>query len=181
MENGTGLGHYRIVSKLGEGGMGQVFRAEDTKLKREVAIKVLPAELAGDPERIARMQREAQVLASLEHPNIAAIYGLEEAEVEGTKVSFLAMQLAEGETLADRIAGGPVPLSETLQIALQIAQGLEAAHERGVVHRDLKPANIQLGSDGTVKLLDFGLAKSVDGKTATTGMAQRCSSRKASA
>jgi serine/threonine protein kinase/Tol biopolymer transport system component len=150
--------------------MGQVFRAEDTRLRREVAIKVLPAELAGDPERIARMQREAQVLASLEHPNIAAIYGLEEANVDGSHVTFLAMQLAEGETLADRIQVGPIPLNEALQIALQVAQGLEAAHERGVIHRDLKPANIQLGSDGAVKLLDFGLAKSLDGKTATSGM-----------
>jgi len=150
--------------------MGQVFRAEDTRLKREVAIKVLPAEVAGDPERIARMEREAQVLASLEHPNIAAIYGIEEAEFNGMQIRFLAMQLAEGNTLADRIEEGPVLLGEALQIALQIAEGLEAAHDKGVVHRDLKPANIQIGSDGTVKLLDFGLAKAVDGRKATTGM-----------
>ncbi len=170
MENGTLLNQYRIAEKLGEGGMGQVFRAEDTRLKREVAIKVLPAEVAGDPERIARMEREAQVLASLEHPNIAAIYGIEEAEYNGMQVRFLAMQLAEGSTLADRIAEGPVLLGEALQIALQIAEGLEAAHDKGVVHRDLKPANIQLGTDGTVKLLDFGLAKAVDGRKATTGI-----------
>ncbi len=170
LKNGEELNQYRIIEKLGEGGMGQVFRAEDTRLKRDVAIKVLPPDVAGDPERIARMEREAQVLASLEHPNIAAIYGIEQAEVNGTQVRFLAMQLAEGSTLADRIAEGPVLLGEALQIALQIAEGLEAAHEKGVVHRDLKPANIQIGTDGTVKLLDFGLAKAVDGRNVTTGM-----------
>lgn len=170
LQDGTELNQYRIVEKLGEGGMGQVFRAEDTRLKREVAIKVLPAEVAGDPEWIARMEREAQMLAALEHPNIAAIYGIEEAAVDGMTVRFLAMQLAEGNTLADRIAEGPVLLGEALQIALQIAEGLEAAHHKGVVHRDLKPANIQIGSDGTVKLLDFGLAKAMDGRNASSGL-----------
>ena len=155
MELGSSLGHYRVVDKLGEGGMGAVYRAEDTRLKRDVAIKVLPPELATDQERLARMEREAQVLASLDHPNIAAIYGLEQAN----GVRFLVMQLAEGETLADRLAAGPIPLEETLPIALAITEALEAAHARGIVHRDLKPANIQIGADGKVTLLDFGLAK----------------------
>jgi len=155
VEPGSSLGHYRVVDKLGEGGMGAVYRAEDMRLKREVAIKVLPPELATDQERLARMEREAQVLASLDHPNIAAIYGLEQAN----GVRFLVMQLAEGQTLADRLAAGPIPLEEALPIALAITEGLEAAHARGIVHRDLKPANIQIGDDGKVTLLDFGLAK----------------------
>ena len=156
MQIGSRLGHYTIVDKLGEGGMGQVFRAEDTNLKREVAIKVLPQHLAGDTERMARLEREAQLLAQLDHANIAAIHGLESAE-DGTR--FLVMQLAEGMDLHQRLDAGPMTVEESLKIALQIARALEAAHERGVVHRDLKPANIMVGDDGTVKLLDFGLAK----------------------
>jgi len=155
---GTRLGSYEVTAQLGVGGMGEVYRATDTRLKREVAIKVLPAALADDRERLARFQREAEVLASLNHPNIAAIHGLEESG--GTKA--LVLELVEGPTLADRIAHGPVPLDETLRIARQIADGLEAAHDRGVVHRDLKPGNVKLRPDGTVKVLDFGLAKAYE-------------------
>lgn len=155
MEIGTRLNHYTITAKLGEGGMGQVFRAEDTNLRRDVAIKVLPPHLAGDPERMVRLEREAQLLAQLDHPNIAAIYGLEEAD----GVRFLVMQLAEGENLHDRLDAGPIPVREALEISLKIALALETAHEKGVIHRDLKPANVMVADDGTVKLLDFGLAK----------------------
>ena len=135
--------------------MGEVYRATDTRLKRQVAIKVLPSMLAADPERLGRFQREAEVLASLNHPHIAAIYGFEEAD----GVKALVMELVEGATLADRIAQGPIPIDEALPIARQIAEALEAAHERGIVHRDLKPANIKVRDDGKVKVLDFGLAK----------------------
>ena len=138
--------------------MGEVYRATDTKLKRQVAIKVLPASVAGDAERLARFQREAEVLASLNHPNIAAIHGLEESD----GVKALVMELVEGPTLADRIAQGAIPLDEALPIARQIAEALEAAHEQGIIHRDLKPANIKVRADGTVKVLDFGLAKAID-------------------
>ena len=138
--------------------MGEVYRATDTKLKRQVAIKVLPTLLAADPDRLARFQREAEVLASLNHPNIAAIHGLEKA----TASSALVMELVEGPTLADRIARGPIPLDEALPIAKQIAEALEAAHEQGIIHRDLKPANIKVRPDGTVKVLDFGLAKAME-------------------
>src|SRR5262245_4523852 len=138
--------------------MGEVYRARDTKLARDVAIKVLPAVLSSDPERLARLAREAQVLASLNHPNIAAIYHLE--EVDGTQA--LVMELVEGETLADRIARGAIPVDEALPIAKQIAEALEGAHEQGIIHRDLKPANIKLRPDGTVKVLDFGLAKALE-------------------
>ncbi len=162
IQEGTSLSHYRITAKLGEGGMGEVYRAEDTHLKRDVAIKVLPAALAGDPERIARLEREAQVLAALEHTNVASIYGLDEAEVDSAAIRFLVMQLAEGQTLADRLVAGPIPMDEALPIARQIAAGLEAAHEAGIVHRDLKPANIMLAADGAVKILDFGLAKAYE-------------------
>ncbi len=155
MEVGTILGHYKITSQIGEGGMGQVFRAEDTKLKRDVAIKVLPPQLAGDPERMARLEREAQLLAQLEHPNIAAIYGLE--DLDGTRC--LVMQLVEGQNLHERLDAGPLPVLDALLISVQIARALESAHEKGVVHRDLKPANIMVSDDGAVKLLDFGLAK----------------------
>jgi len=159
LQTGTRLNHYEIVAPLGEGGMGQVYRAEDTRLKRQVAIKVLPPEVAADPDRLARLEREAQVLAQLEHPNVAGVYGLEEAEVEGRTERFLVMQLAEGETLADRLSAGALPVDEAVGIARQIALGLEAAHARGIVHRDLKPANVMLGPTGEVKILDFGLAK----------------------
>jgi serine/threonine protein kinase/Tol biopolymer transport system component len=154
---GSRLGPYEVVAAAGAGGMGEVYRATDTTLKRTVALKVLPASVAGDPERLARFQREAEVLAALNHPNIAAIYGIE----KGIPVA-LVMEFVEGPTLADRIAAGPVPLDEALPIAAQIADALDAAHERGIVHRDLKPANIKVRPDGTVKVLDFGLAKSAD-------------------
>src|SRR5262245_49130837 len=153
--------------------MGEVYRATDTMLKRQVAIKVLPASLAGDPERLARSQREAEVLASLNHPNIAGIYGLEESDPSAgsgqAAVRALVMELVEGPTLADRIAQGAIPLDEVLPIARQIAEALEAAHEQGIVHRDLKPANIKVRPDGTVKVLDFGLAKALDGASRAGG------------
>ena len=155
---GDRLGHYGVTALIGEGGMGQVYRATDTQLNRDVALKILPDAFAADPDRLARFQREAHVLASLNHPNIAAIYGIEEAE--GTRA--LVLELVEGPTLADRIAKGPIPLNEALPIAKQIAEALEAAHEAGVIHRDLKPANIKVREDGTVKVLDFGLAKAMD-------------------
>jgi eukaryotic-like serine/threonine-protein kinase len=152
---GTRLGPYEILSPLGAGGMGEVYRARDTTLGREVALKILPEAFAADPERLARFQREAQLLASLNHPNIAAIYGLEES----AGVRALVLELVEGPTLADRIAQGAIPLDETLPVARQIAEALEVAHEQGIIHRDLKPANIKVRSDGTAKVLDFGLAK----------------------
>ena len=152
---GTTLGPYSVTAKIGEGGMGEVYRARDTKLDRDVALKVLPEAFTQDPDRLARFEREAKVLASLNHPNIAAIYGLEEAD----GIRALVLELVEGPTLADRIAKGPIPLDEALPIAKQIAEALEAAHEAGVIHRDLKPANIKVRDDGTVKVLDFGLAK----------------------
>ena len=155
---GARLGHYAVTAKLGEGGMGEVWRATDTQLNRDVALKILPEAFATDPDRLARFQREAQVLASLNHPNIAAIHGLEESD--GTRA--LVLELVEGPTLADRIAQGPIPVDEALPIAKQIAEALEAAHEAGVIHRDLKPANIKVREDGTVKVLDFGLAKALD-------------------
>ena len=155
---GTRLGSYEIVAPLGAGGMGEVYRALDTRLKRQVAIKVLPSEVAADGVRLARFQREAEVLAALNHPHIAAVYGLEELPAG----KALVMELVEGQTLADRIARAPVPIDEALAIAGQIAEALEAAHEQGIVHRDLKPANINVREDGTVKVLDFGLAKLAD-------------------
>ncbi len=160
---GTRFGAYEVTSSLGSGGMGEVYRARDTNLKRDVAIKVLPPALANDPDRLARFQREAEVLASLNHPNIAQIYGLERSE--GT--TALAMELIEGPTLEERISQGPIPVEEALRFATQIAAALEAAHERGIVHRDLKPANIKLRSDGTVKVLDFGIAKALDSRSTT--------------
>jgi eukaryotic-like serine/threonine-protein kinase len=155
--NFTNILHYEIIDKLGAGGMGEVYRARDTKLGREVAIKVLPEAFAHDAERLARFQREAQVLASLNHPNIAAIYGLEESASE----RYLILELVPGETLAELLARGPIPLEEILGMARQIAKGLETAHERGIIHRDLKPANIKITPEGKVKVLDFGLAKEV--------------------
>jgi serine/threonine protein kinase len=156
---GKTVAHYEITSLLGRGGMGEVYRAKDQKLGRDVAIKVLPEEFARDTERVARFQREAKLLASLNHPNIAAIYGLEESG--GTH--FLVLELVEGDTLADRIKGGPIPVEDALKLALQIAEALEAAHEKGVIHRDLKPANIKVTPEGKVKVLDFGLAKAFAG------------------
>ncbi len=152
---GTKLGRYEIRSKIGEGGMGEVYLARDEKLNRDLAIKILPEAFAQDSDRLARFRREAQVLASLNHPNIASIYGLEESN----GFMALAMELIEGPTLADRLATGPIPIDEALIFARQIAAALEAAHERGIIHRDIKPANIKVTSEGTVKVLDFGLAK----------------------
>ena len=163
LQPGSRLGNYEIVSALGAGGMGEVFRARDTSLSREVAIKVLPAALATDPERLARFKREAQVLASLNHANVAHVYGFEAAVLaDGSVAHFLAMELVEGEDLADRLTRGPVPVDETVAIGCQIAEGLEEAHERGIIHRDLKPANIKVTAGGTVKILDFGLAKALE-------------------
>ena len=170
---GTTLGPYSVTAKIGEGGMGEVYRARDTKLDRDVALKVLPQAFTDDPDRLARFEREAKVLASLNHPNIGHIYGLEEARpidpstgsgrtTETHSVRALILELVEGPTLADRIARGPIPIDEALSIAKQIAEALEAAHERGVIHRDLKPANVKVKDDGTVKVLDFGLAKALD-------------------
>jgi serine/threonine-protein kinase len=152
---GARLGSYEVLAKLGEGGMGEVYRARDTRLNRDVALKILPAAFTADPERLARFEREAQVLASLQHANIAAIYGIEDSG----SVRALVLELVEGPTLADRIAAGPIPLAEALPIGRQIADALGAAHDAGVIHRDLKPANIKVRHDGTVKVLDFGLAK----------------------
>jgi serine/threonine protein kinase/Tol biopolymer transport system component len=162
---GTSLLHYRVVEKLGEGGMGAVWKATDATLGRDVAIKVLTEAFASDPERLARFEREAKVLASLNHPNIAAIYGFHEAG----GVRFLAMELVPGEELGQRISRGAVPIDEARQVALRIAEALEYAHERGIVHRDLKPANIKITPDGTVKVLDFGLAKAVVGDSSASG------------
>ena len=159
---GKTLGHYQITSQLGKGGMGEVYQAKDRKLGRDVAIKVLPEEFAKDADRVTRFQREAKLLASLNHPNIAAIHGLEESG----GINFLVLELVEGETLADVIKRGPTPVEESLKLALQIAEALEAAHEKGVIHRDLKPANIKVTPDGKVKVLDFGLAKVFAGEKA---------------
>src|SRR6516225_2580446 len=158
---GRRLGLYEITALLGKGGMGEVYRARDTKLKRDVAIKTLPDEFSHDADRLSRFQREAEVLASLNHPNIAAIYDLQEAE--GAR--FLVLELVEGETLADRIARGPIPVEEALDIAKHICETLEAAHEKGIIHRDLKPANVKITPDGKVKVLDFGLAKIPEAQT----------------
>jgi serine/threonine-protein kinase len=155
---GTQLGSHEITALLGKGGMGEVYRARDLKLKREVAIKILPEEFSRDPDRLSRFQREAEVLASLNHPNIAAIYDLQEAK----ESRFLVLELVEGETLADRISRSPIPVEEALGIAKQISEALEAAHEKGIIHRDLKPGNVKITPDGRVKLLDFGLAKAFE-------------------
>lgn len=161
-EIGQSLSHYEITGQLGKGGMGEVYRAKDQKLGRDVAIKVLPEEFARDADRVARFQREAKLLASLNHSNIAAIYGLEESG----NTNFLVLELIEGKTLADRVKAGAIPVEEALKLALQIAEALEAAHEKGVIHRDLKPANIKVTPDGKVKVLDFGLAKAFAGEQA---------------
>ena len=155
LQSGATLGPYKVAKLIGQGGMGEVWQARDTKLDRDVALKVLPKAFTSDPDRLARFEREAKVLASLNHPNIGSIYGLEEAE----GIRALVLELVEGPTLADRIKQGPIPMDEALPIAKQIAEALEAAHERGVIHRDLKPANVKVKEDGTVKVLDFGLAK----------------------
>ncbi len=155
LPNGDKVGPYEVRGSMGAGGMGEVYRARDSKLNRDVALKILPANFASDPDRMARFEREAQVLASLNHPNIAAIYGVVEDRA-------IVMELVEGQTLEQRIAAGPVPVEETLAIARQIADALEYAHEKGVVHRDLKPANAKITPEGLVKVLDFGLAKAAE-------------------
>jgi len=175
---GKTLSHYKILDKIGAGGMGEVYRAEDLRLHRQVAVKMLPDLFAGDPERLARFEREAKLLAALSHPNIAAIYGLEEAEGK----RFLVLELVEGETLAQRLGRGPLPVDEALEVCRQIAEGLEVAHEKSIVHRDLKPSNIKLTPEGKVKILDFGLARAfldrspvgviVDSPTITAEMTQ---------
>jgi len=166
LEIGSKIGFYEITSRLGEGGMGVVFRAHDTKLGRDVAIKALPEAFAADRERLQRFQREAQVLASLNHPNIAQIYGLEDSSLP----PCIVMELVQGETLADRVRRGPIPVNEALQIAKQIAEALESAHEKGIVHRDLKPGNVMALPDGAIKVLDFGLAKVHEGPNASAGL-----------
>jgi len=159
MEPETKIGVYRIVSLLGAGGMGEVYRAHDPKLDREIAIKILPEEMSADPERIARFQREARTLAALQHSNIASIYGFEEDDNR----RFLVMELVEGEDLSQRLARGPIPVEEAVALAVQLTDGLAAAHEQGIVHRDLKPANIKISPGGEVKILDFGLARAHGG------------------
>src|SRR3990172_1892389 len=154
---GRRIGVYEVRGLIGAGGMGEVYRAHDTRLGRDVALKVLPEAFARDAERMARFEREAKVLASLNHPNIAAIYGLEESG----PIRALVMELVEGPTLAERIRGGPVAVDETLPIARQVADAVEYAHDKNVIHRDLKPANIKVTAEGTVKVLDFGLAKAL--------------------
>src|SRR5438874_10133079 len=171
---GTRMGPYEILSAIGAGGMGEVYRARDTKLGREVAIKVLPDLFARDPERLARFEREARTLAALNHPHIAHVYGVEDlAPDSGShRATGLVMELVDGEDVSQRIARGPIPVDEALPIALQIADALQAAHEQGIVHRDLKPANIKITNDGNVKILDFGLAKALDPPVAPAGSAQ---------
>ena len=156
---GKSLGPYEIVEILGQGGMGQVYRAHDSRLGRDVAIKILPGEMSGDPERIARFRREARTLATLQHPHVATVHGFEDE----TDARFLVMELVEGEDLSERLARGPLPVDEAMDIARQIARGLEAAHEQGIVHRDLKPANVKITPGGEVKILDFGLARAYVG------------------
>ena len=163
------FGPYRIDSLLGRGGMGEVYQARDTTLNRDVALKILPFTVRLDADRVARFKREAQFLASINHPNIAAIYGF----VEHDEMQALVLELVQGETLADRIGRGPIPLNDALTIAQQIVDALEAAHERGIVHRDLKPANIKITPDRMVKVLDFGLAKAVVSGDATADLNSR--------
>src|SRR6202051_4778927 len=160
---GTKLGDYEVLAQSGAGGMGEVYQAHDTNLGRDVAIKVLPEAFAHDPERLARFQREAKMLAQLNHTNIATIHGLEQSG----DTSYLVMELVSGETLQERVKAGPLGIEEALKIALQIAEALEAAHEKGIIHRDLKPANVKVTPEGKVKVLDFGLAKVFTGDTST--------------
>ncbi|MEO7919114.1 MAG: serine/threonine-protein kinase, partial [Thermoanaerobaculia bacterium] len=160
LASGTRLGSYEILSALGAGGMGEVYRARDTRLDRVVAVKVLPAAVSSDPELLLRFEREARVLASLNHPGIAHLYGFETASrPDGSTLSLIAMELVEGEELSKRLERGPLLMDEALDVARQIAEALEEAHEKGIVHRDLKPANVKVTPDGRVKVLDFGLAK----------------------
>ncbi len=166
--SGSTLLHYSVTRKIGAGGMGEVYQARDLKLNRQVALKILPDSFAHDPERLARFDREAKLIASLNHPNIAAIYGLEEARDK----KFLVLELVEGETLAQRIKKGRLPMEEALELCRQIAEGLETAHEKGVVHRDLKPANVMIAGDDKIKILDFGLAKVLAAESAATAATQ---------
>src|SRR6202041_2285263 len=159
LKSGSRIGGYEILTRIGAGGMGVVYSARDTQLGRTVALKVLPRKFSSDSERLSRFQREARVLASLNHPNVATIYGLEQS----TSTHALVMELVEGQPLADRIRPGPIPVEEALRIAKQISEALEYAHEHGVVHRDLKPANVKVTSSDAVKVLDFGLAKAIQG------------------
>jgi eukaryotic-like serine/threonine-protein kinase len=164
---GTKLGTYEVLTAIGAGGMGEVYQAHDTKLRRDVAIKVLPEAFAHDADRLSHFRREAQLLASLNHPNIATIHGLEDSN----STSYLVMELVPGETLAQRIKrDGAVPIEKSLAIAKQIAEALEAAHEKGIIHRDLKPANVKLTPEGKVKVLDFGLAKAFEADTSSVDM-----------
>ena len=165
---GTRLGPYEVISPLGAGGMGEVYRARDTKLGRDVAIKVVSDSFTHDPERVARFHSEAQLLAALNHPHIATIHGLEETATSSGQAAlqFLVMELVEGDTLAERLRSGPIPVAEALRIARQVADALQAAHEKGIIHRDLKPANIALTAEGQVKVLDFGLAKALEAASA---------------
>jgi len=165
---GNTLSHYKIIEKLGQGGMGEVYRAEDTNLSREVAIKVLPEQFTKDPQRLARFEREAKLLASLNHPNIASIHSFEHSD----EIHFLVLELVPGETLQERVAKGPVPVEEALEVCRQIAEGVEAAHEKGVIHRDLKPANVKVTPEGKVKILDFGLAKAFEDEIPAADISQ---------
>src|SRR5512135_1505256 len=165
---GRSLLHYRITDKIGEGGMGVVYRAQDTHLNRPAAIKVLPEVFAEDAEKMARFEREARLLATLDHPNIASIHGLEKQEGR----SFLLLELVEGLTLEERLREGPLPIDEALDICCQIADGLETAHDKGIIHRDLKPANVKITPEGKVKVLDFGLAKATDGSSSPASQAR---------
>ena len=165
---GTTVSHYKVLEKIGQGGMGTVYRAQDTTLDREVAIKVLPEQFTQDPQRLARFEREAKLLASLNHPNIAAIHSFEHAD----EVHFLVLELVPGETLQERVAKGPLPVEEALEVCRQIAEGVEAAHEKGVIHRDLKPANVKVTPEGKVKILDFGLAKAFEAEPPVTDVSQ---------
>ena len=165
---GKTISHYKVLEKISQVGMGEVYRAEDTNLSREVAIKVLPEQFTQDPQRLARFEREAKILASLNHPNIAAIHSFEYAD----GIHFLVLELVPGETLAEKVAKGPLPVEEALEVCRQIAEGVEAAHETGCIHRDLKPANVKVTPEGKVKILDFGLAKAFERETPATNISQ---------
>ncbi|MHC4976330.1 MAG: serine/threonine-protein kinase, partial [Planctomycetota bacterium] len=168
LDPGSSIGPYTIDREIGRGGMGVVYLARDTRLDRDVAIKSLPEHLASDPERLARFEREAKVLATLNHPNVAGIYGVE--EVDGAR--YLILEYVEGETLAVRLDRGDIPPDEAVEIALEIAAGVEAAHEAGVIHRDLKPANIKFDAEGRIKVLDFGLARAEESSSTGSSMSQ---------
>jgi len=171
MQQGQMLAHYRLEEKIGAGGMGEVFRATDSRLGRDVALKMLPDLLAHDPERLARFRREAQVLAALNHPGIASVFGLESQD----DTHALAMELVPGPELAERLVSGPISVSESLEIALQLAEAIEAAQEKGIIHRDLQPEHSQLTDEGRVKVLDFGLAKALVEETSASEIDQRLS------